>query len=161
MDIDQSFVFQTDAVPNEDRIWNRNIAPLLNEAAANVRQICQYGFTEMLNNAITHSGSTEIKISVSANDLEITFDIIDNGIGIFLKIQNDLDLDDPRDSILELAKGKYTSEPENHSGEGIFLHPGFLTVFQYVQAGCCSLPVRMGTAFWKSLRIKPPVLLSA
>jgi anti-sigma regulatory factor (Ser/Thr protein kinase) len=120
MDIDQSFIFKTDAVPNEDRIWNRNIAPLLNEAAANVRQICQYGFTEMLNNAITHSGSTEIKISVSANDLEITFDIIDNGIGIFFKIQNDLDLDDPRDSILELTKGKYTSEPENHSGEGIF-----------------------------------------
>jgi len=31
-----------------------------------------------------------------------------------------LDLNDPRHAILELAKGKLTTDPEQHSGEGIF-----------------------------------------
>lgn len=44
----------------------------------------------------------------------------DNGIGIFKKIKNDLSLQDEHQSLLELAKGKFTSNPKEHSGEGIF-----------------------------------------
>ena len=44
----------------------------------------------------------------------------DNGIGIFKKIENDLSLQDEHQSLLELAKGKFTSNPKEHSGEGIF-----------------------------------------
>ena len=47
-------------------------------------------------------------------------DIEDNGIGIFQKIKRDLGLDYSKQALLELAKGKFTSDPENHSGEGIF-----------------------------------------
>jgi hypothetical protein len=46
--------------------------------------------------------------------------VIDDGIGIFRKIQRDFELNDPRHAILELAKGKLTTDPANHSGEGIF-----------------------------------------
>lgn len=42
------------------------------------------------------------------------------GEGIFLKIQHALNLYDPREAILELAKGKFTTDPARHSGEGIF-----------------------------------------
>ena len=48
------------------------------------------------------------------------FKIKDDGIGIFNKIQKELNLEDPKHSILELAKGKFTSDLENHTGEGIF-----------------------------------------
>jgi hypothetical protein len=61
----------------------------------------------------------------------------DNGIGIFKKIKNDLSLQDEHQSLLELAKGKFTSNPKEHSGEGIFfscracdlflIHSGSLT----------------------------------
>ena len=46
--------------------------------------------------------------------------VIDDGIGIFKKIQKELNLDDPMYSILELAKGKLTTDPKRHTGEGIF-----------------------------------------
>ena len=44
----------------------------------------------------------------------------DNGEGIFKKIQRELNLIDERHSVFELAKGKLTTDPENHTGEGIF-----------------------------------------
>ena len=40
----------------------------------------------------------------------------DNGIGIFKKIKNDLSLQNEHQSLLELAKGKFTSNPKEHSG---------------------------------------------
>jgi hypothetical protein len=46
--------------------------------------------------------------------------IADNGIGIFKKIKTTLGLEDERESILQLSKGKFTTEPKNHTGEGIF-----------------------------------------
>lgn len=49
--------------------------------------------------------------------------------GIFLKIQRALDLLDPRMAILELAKGKLTTDPANHSGEGIFFASKMVDVF--------------------------------
>ena len=45
---------------------------------------------------------------------------MDEGEGIFLKIQKALNLYDTRESLLELAKGKFTTDPANHSGEVIF-----------------------------------------
>ena len=42
----------------------------------------------------------------------------DNGIGIFKKIKNDLSLQDEHQSLLELAKGKFTSNPKEHSEIG-------------------------------------------
>ncbi|GHV87895.1 histidine kinase [Spirochaetia bacterium] len=105
---------------DEDLIWRKDISPCLKDAPQNVRQICQYGFTGMVNNVIDHSLSTTLRILLSVNAREITFEITDTGIGIFKKIQTDLGLDDPRHSILELAKGKFTSDPQKHSGEGIF-----------------------------------------
>ncbi|MDR1099010.1 MAG: DUF4325 domain-containing protein [Treponema sp.] len=105
--------------PNEDAIWRKDIFPHLAGTAQNVLQICQYGFTEMVNNAIEHSGSKTLKIELSKNG-EIRFVVIDYGIGIFTKIKDDLGLEEPDHAILELIKGKLTSDPQRHSGEGIF-----------------------------------------
>jgi hypothetical protein len=44
----------------------------------------------------------------------------DHGIGIFQKIQNDFHLADARTALLELSKGKLTSNKRAHSGEGIY-----------------------------------------
>ena len=44
----------------------------------------------------------------------------DNGIGIFEKIRAAFGLEDYRHAILELAKGKLTTDPKRHGGEGIF-----------------------------------------
>ena len=46
--------------------------------------------------------------------------IHDDGIGIFKRIAQALSLQDIRFALLELSKGKFTTDPLHHSGEGIF-----------------------------------------
>jgi len=104
----------------EDKVWRQHILALMDKLPSNVIQICHHGFTEMVNNAIDHSEGTNIKIFVKRTYRLIDIQIFDNGIGIFNKIQNEFHLDDPLHAILELSKGKLTTDPAHHSGEGIF-----------------------------------------
>jgi len=104
----------------EDTIWRKDFLPHLGGVAQNVKDACQYGFTEILNNALDHSGSKSVDITLLINACTISIGIQDFGIGIFNKIRQDMGLEDPKHSILELAKGKFTSDPVKHSGEGIF-----------------------------------------
>ncbi|RJP85882.1 MAG: DUF4325 domain-containing protein [Desulfobacteraceae bacterium] len=104
----------------EDVIWREDIYPILDPLSQNVLLACNYGLTEMVNNVIDHSEAKNFYIEIKQDCLTITFIISDSGIGIFKKIQKVLELDDPKHSILELAKGKFTSDPNNHTGEGVF-----------------------------------------
>jgi anti-sigma regulatory factor (Ser/Thr protein kinase) len=104
----------------EDKVWREHIRPLMNGLSSNVLSICQYGFTEIVNNAIDHSEGTILIVSLKRTYKNITLKIIDNGVGIFNKLQKELNLDDPIHAILELSKGKLTTDPAHHSGEGIF-----------------------------------------
>lgn len=105
---------------DEDRIWRKQIAPALDGLADNVFRALQYSFCEMMNNAIEHSDGNTINVEVKSQADKIVFIISDDGVGIFNKIKNALDLDESKDAILELAKGKFTSDESAHSGEGIF-----------------------------------------
>lgn len=104
----------------EDAIWRQRVAPILEDLPQNVLVICQHGFTEILNNAIDHSGSATAKIHVVRNAARIELTVLDEGIGIFEKIQSEKNLDDSQEAIFELSKGRLTTDPANHSGEGIF-----------------------------------------
>jgi anti-sigma regulatory factor (Ser/Thr protein kinase)/biotin operon repressor len=104
----------------EDAIWRRDISPLIDMLPENVVEIWHYGFTEMLNNVLDHSEAERVHVKVSKTAASTRVQIFDDGIGIFKKIQAALRLDDPRHAVLELAKGKFTTDPANHSGEGIF-----------------------------------------
>lgn len=114
--------FEITVTPNlqEDREWITKIYPLLRHLPTNVLEICEYGFTEMLNNVIDHSESPTAEIMVDENALQVSIMVSDHGVGIFNKLQQALDLDDPRHALLELAKGKVTSDQANHTGEGVF-----------------------------------------
>jgi len=118
----------TDALA-EDIVWREDIEPRMGEMPDNVNDIWHYAFTEILNNAIDHSlGATvSIKLSTTARDIQIL--LIDDGIGIFKKIQQELDLPYERDAVLELAKGKLTTDPTRHSGQGIFFTSRMLDDF--------------------------------
>ena len=104
----------------EDVLWRTYVAPKLENIRENVHHICNYGFTEIVNNAIEHSGGSYIKLGLTRNYKSITMSVEDNGIGIFEKIMRDFHLEDRRHAILELSKGKLTSVESRHSGEGIF-----------------------------------------
>lgn len=104
----------------EDRVWLDRVEPLLRGLPENVADICFYAFTEMLNNAVEHSGGTRVDILVEWNGARVTLGVSDNGVGIFHKIATELHLEDDRHAILELTKGKLTTARQGHSGEGIF-----------------------------------------
>ena len=104
----------------EDRVWTEHVAPVLGGVSSNVLDICRYGVTEIVNNAIDHSGSDDLGIVLKYSVPEISIMVIDHGVGIFRKIKEDCGLEDERHAILELTKGKLTTDPEHHTGEGIF-----------------------------------------
>lgn len=105
---------------SEQRVWQSLLAPVVAGLPENVRDVWHYGLTEMINNAVDHSGSAQVHVGIRRNALFTQAWVMDDGEGIFLRIQRALDLFDPREAILELAKGKFTTDPANHSGEGIF-----------------------------------------
>jgi anti-sigma regulatory factor (Ser/Thr protein kinase) len=114
------FSFEISPEIEEDRIWRHIIRPKLLKIPENVLRICEYGLSEMINNVIDHSEGTESIIHINQFMPRLEFMVADNGIGIFNKIQRDIGFTDPRHAILELAKGKLTTDPSRHTGEGIF-----------------------------------------
>lgn len=92
----------------------------LSQLSDNVRSIAHYAFTEILNNAIDHSMSDKCAIDVRVDAAGFAFGVRDNGIGVFQSIADKFELDDERAAMIELIKGKTTTKPHAHSGEGIF-----------------------------------------
>jgi biotin operon repressor len=119
----------------EDRVWREDVAPSLGKLPENVLSIWHYGFTEMFNNAIDHSGARHIHVQLTKTAASSRIEIYDDGVGIFKKIQSALDLDDERHAVLELAKGKFTTDPARHSGEGIFFTSRMFDEFEIFSGG--------------------------
>ena len=107
---------------NEDRIWDEAAARLQLKRALrpNVLAIMRYAFTEMLNNAIEHSQADRCTIRVTLGQSLVSFEIRDHGIGVFHSIASKLKLPDEETALIELLKGRTTTMPEAHTGEGIF-----------------------------------------
>jgi STAS-like domain of unknown function (DUF4325) len=101
-------------------VWSKDVSLVLGEQPRNVLDIWHYGFTEMLNNAKDHSQGSFIHVDIAKTAISTRMTIMDDGVGIFKKIQAALNLIDERHAVLELAKGKFTTDPAHHSGEGIF-----------------------------------------
>lgn len=109
--------------------WERDFKPFF-IFAPNVQSIVNHGFTEMVNNAIDHSGGKSVFIWMSQSEADITIIVSDDGIGIFEKIARALDLPDMRQALFELSKGKLTTDPSKHSGEGVFFTSRMFDVFE-------------------------------
>src|SRR5574337_1355785 len=116
----------------EDRVWSRNVAPLLRGLPTNLVDICHHGLTEMVNNAIDHSGGPHLRVFVDRTQKTVTLMVSDDGVGIFRKITAALDLPDERLALLELSKGKLTTDPRRHTGEGVFFTSRMFDRFQIV-----------------------------
>jgi hypothetical protein len=120
---------------SEDLAWSHDVKGGLGSLPDNVMSLWQYGFTEMFNNAIDHSSSTNISVRLRRTATTAEMLIFDNGIGIFKKIQQQLGLLDERHARLELSKGKLTTDPTRHSGEGIFFTSRMFDSFNILSGG--------------------------
>lgn len=116
----------------ESDVYYRDFGFVFNDLPRDLENICHYGFTEILNNAIDHSGGAVVRIAVDRTVESILIIIDDDGEGIFNHIARIMGLNDPREAILELSKGKLTTDPDNHSGQGIFFTSRAFDTFQIV-----------------------------
>jgi anti-sigma regulatory factor (Ser/Thr protein kinase) len=98
----------------------RSETGILWKVPGSIEKIVEYAFTEMVNNAIEHSKSRQITVRMERTDDGIWFMVLDRGIGIYRNVMRTRKLHTELDAIQELIKGKQTTMPERHSGEGIF-----------------------------------------
>ena len=132
---EEQFAIENVAEAEEDVVWRERVEPLLDGLPSNVVSICHFGFTEMLNNVIDHSESPDAQIVVKQNAEQLTIAIVDMGVGIFNKLQQAFGLHGPRHALLELSKGKLTSDPAHHTGEGIFFTSRMFDGFTIYSSG--------------------------
>jgi len=106
----------------EDKVLRqiKKESAIFRDIAGNVSSIVDYAFSEILNNAIEHSASEKIDLVVMKTASDIRFTVADQGIGIFNNIKKTKNLETTMEAIQDLLKGKETTVPEAHSGEGIF-----------------------------------------
>lgn len=110
------------AKASEDDILKtvENVSGFLSGLSDSAKGNFRYAFTEMVNNAIDHSGTKFINIEVQVDEGLISFTITDRGVGIFERIREKKKLGNELESMQDLLKGKITTMSEKHSGEGIF-----------------------------------------
>jgi len=112
--------------------------PALKNLPENVRSIFTYAFSEMLNNAIEHSRSVRIGVEVSVPNKMLSFIVQDSGIGVFRNVMKQRGLKSELEAIQDILKGKTSTMPKSHSGEGIFL-PQKRQMFLFLIASVISL----------------------
>lgn len=106
---------------DESAVYERiAIGLTLSQLPKSVESILHYAFTEVLNNAIDHSKSNHCTVEVRLDATRISFSVRDTGIGAFFSIADKFNLENEHDAMIELIKGKTTTQPHAHSGEGIF-----------------------------------------
>ncbi len=122
---------------SEDTIWRQKLAPLLTDLPLNIQRICQHGFTEMFNNVIDHSGAKQAVVLLIRTAATVRMLVTDRGVGIFEKIKDACHLEDTRHAIFELTKGKLTTDPRFHTGEGIFFTSRMFDRFDIYSDALC------------------------
>lgn len=97
-----------------------SVFPAFRAAPENIQSIVHYAFSEMLNNAIEHSRSKNIEVEMESDGGIIRFIVNDFGIGVFRNVMQKRNLKFELEAMQDLLKGKVTTEPKAHTGEGIF-----------------------------------------
>jgi len=117
----------------EDVVWNQVRDQLADELAVvnDPTMAClTYGVSGMLNNAIDHSGGTQVSVHVDVSDNDVTVAVSDDGIGAFRHVREHFGLPGELDAIAHIAKGSQTTAPEAHSGQGLFFTSRVVDWFQ-------------------------------
>ena len=123
---------------DEDRAWRQvsadvaRIRPLDEEEARSLR----YAASEVINNAIDHSGGRRVEVDVAFEQKGTTVTRVrDDGVGVFRRVCETFGFATPADAIVQLEKGKLTSDPSRHSGEGLFFSSKVVSRFRIESRG--------------------------
>ncbi|HSB22752.1 MAG TPA: DUF4325 domain-containing protein [Burkholderiaceae bacterium] len=128
---------------DEFRVWGQQVRPAM--ATGGVEGACldvlEYVCTELLNNVVDHSAAVAATVSFDWNPSTVALEIEDDGRGIFEVVRAAHDLISLDDAALLLLKGKVTSDPQRHTGEGLFFSARACEWF-CLQSGSIGLSLR-------------------
>ena len=107
---------------DDELYWSRlnDDGGFFSEMSEQAKNAIYFGFTEMLNNAVDHSKSGAGYVKIWHDDGKVRFIVRDRGIGVFRNVMVRKGFDNVMTAIQNLLKGKLTTMPAFHSGEGIF-----------------------------------------
>ena len=105
----------------DDAVWRRDIRPRLEGLPQAVMQVCQYGFTAAVSNALDHSKGSSFTWWMRQDAASVELGVTDDGTGVFETLRRGFGLEDDRRAILELAKGGLSTAPDRHAGRGLYL----------------------------------------
>ena len=120
---------------NDFYIYDHILYPYIKHLPLNIQNIWAYSFSEMINNVIDHSHAENVKIEIGQDPIKTIVKIADDGIGIFEGIKKYFGFLMLDECICELFKGKLTTDPKNHSGEGIFFSSKLMDDFMIISSG--------------------------
>jgi anti-sigma regulatory factor (Ser/Thr protein kinase) len=120
---------------SEDVVWRRIAEDLDLAKESPAGKIMAYAFTEMLNNAIDHSGSETATITWWTSADQWSFEVRDYGVGAYPKLREGLHLANEFEAVQELSKGKRTTDRQRHTGEGIFFTSKVVDIFRLTSSG--------------------------
>lgn len=123
------------AKAGEDEIFKHHISERLSSLAPENRGLylrLQYALTEILNNVIDHSQASQfiVRAYPSEDGERVVLEVEDNGRGVFDSIKSYFHLQDHWEAVGELAKGKRTTDPARHAGEGLFFSARMADFFE-------------------------------
>jgi DNA-binding Lrp family transcriptional regulator len=129
--------------------------PLLGELSGEALDAVSYVVTELVNNAIDHSSAESIDVSVWPLGPHVAIEISDDGIGVFEHVRDKLELPDELAALQEITKGKTTTAPERHSGEGLFFVSKVVDVLR-LESEALAWIVDNERRDWAAETIEPP-----
>ena len=123
---------------DEQRAWEAiateiaRIRPLDPDATRSLA----YAASEILNNAVDHSRGRTVEVTVRFERAGATVVTVrDDGVGVFRRVCEDFGYATPHDAIVQLEKGRPTSDPSRHSGEGLFFSSKAVSRFRLESQG--------------------------
>ena len=107
---------------DEFRVWGQRMRPVLEQAGIErpCLDVLEYVCTELLNNVLDHSGAGQATVALDWNARSVLVHIVDDGRGVFAGIRERLALESDADAAMLVLKGKVTTDPARHTGEGLF-----------------------------------------
>lgn len=106
----------------EDRVLQQMVAEdaAIGHLTGEAEGLVAYVVTELVNNAIDHSSGSRVRVSAEQRGTLLLLEIEDDGVGAFAHVRDTLNLPSELAALQELSKGKTTTAPEHHTGEGLF-----------------------------------------
>jgi anti-sigma regulatory factor (Ser/Thr protein kinase)/uncharacterized protein (DUF1330 family) len=122
---------------DEDRVWHdvRSEVPELAALPEAADRALHTAVVELVDNAISHSRGRHVEVSLRKAHDRLIVEVIDDGEGIFDHLAHENDLKDRMEALQQLTKGKLTTLPAEHTGEGIFLLSKLADFFEVESGG--------------------------